>query len=139
MSSIPTYESVQVGQSLPTLSIPLTTTSIVAGAIATRDWQDVHHDRDLAQAAGLKDIILSMPTTMGLASRYVTEWAGPRAIVKATKLRLGSSAYPGDDLVFNGTISRKEDDGTVAIALEARTASATHASGEVLILLGKEH
>ena len=41
-----------VGDQLPEWSLPMTPTTIVSTAIATRDWQDVHHDRDVAQAAG---------------------------------------------------------------------------------------
>ena len=54
----------------------MTPTTIVSTAIATRDWQDVHHDRDVAQAAGSKDIFMNILTTNGLVERFVADWAG---------------------------------------------------------------
>ena len=43
------------GDELPALDVPITTTAIVAGAIASRDYQDVHHDPELARQRGSKD------------------------------------------------------------------------------------
>ena len=59
--------------------LPVTPTLIVAGALATRDFQDVHHDRDLAHKKGSADIFLNINTSLGLMQRYVTDWAGPEA------------------------------------------------------------
>ncbi len=61
----------------------------MSSALATRDFQDVHHDRDLAQQKGSKDIFVNILTDTGLVQRYVTDWAGPRAVVKSISLRLG--------------------------------------------------
>ena len=88
---------------LPPLAIPLTTTRIVCGAIAANDFEKVHHDRDLAQAQGLKDIIMNILTSCGLAMRYVTDWAGPAAIVKSHSSRFGVPNYPGDTMTFTAT------------------------------------
>ncbi len=68
---------IKVGQSLPELAIPMTRTLIVATAIATRDFQDVHHDPALALERGSKDIFMNILTSNGLVARYVTDWAGP--------------------------------------------------------------
>ena len=70
--------TLEAGQAIPEWSLPMTPTTIVSTAIATRDWQDVHHDRDVAQAAGSKDIFMNILTTNGLVERYVADWAGPR-------------------------------------------------------------
>jgi len=75
-SAIPTVE---VGTTLPPLTIDATPTFIVSTALATRDFQDVHHDRDLAQAKGSKDIFVNILTDTGLVERFVTDWAGPSA------------------------------------------------------------
>jgi acyl dehydratase len=135
---MPTYDSVQIGDAVPPLSLPITRTSIIAAALATRDWQDVHHDDEKAKSGGLKDIIVSIPTTTGYVVRFVTDWAGPRAVVRSSKVRLGGSVYPGDTLTFTGNVVRKEDAGTVIVAIEAKTASTKHASAEVAIVLGQE-
>ncbi len=65
------------GETLPALSIHGDPTFIVSTALATRDFQDVHHDRDLAQQKGSKDIFVNILTDTGLVQRYVTDWAGP--------------------------------------------------------------
>jgi hypothetical protein len=96
--------TIEAGQVLPELAIDVTTTFVVASAIATRDFQDVHHDRDRAIARGSQDIFLNILTTTGLVQRYVTEWAGPEAIVRKIAIRLGVPCYAGDTLTFSGTV-----------------------------------
>lgn len=93
-----------VGDVLPELRLEVTTTFVVSTAIATRDFQDVHHDRDAAMARGSKDIFLNILTTTGLVQRCVTEWAGPRALVRGVKVRLGVPCYAGDTLVLGGRV-----------------------------------
>ena len=56
--------------------LPVTTTLVVSTALATRDFQDVHHDPDLARGHGSKDIFLNILSTTGLVQRYVGECAG---------------------------------------------------------------
>ena len=97
--------SVTVGTKLPELQIYGDPTFIVSTAIATRDYQDVHHDRDKAQAKGSKDIFVNILTDTGLVGRYVTDWAGPQAIVKSIKLRLGVPWYAYDTITFTGEVT----------------------------------
>ena len=101
--------SLQPGDTLPAWEVPLTPTLIVSTAIATRDFQDVHHDRDVAQAAGSKDIFMNILTSTGLVERFVTEWAGHDTDVLGIAVRLGAPAYPYDTLTFTGTVASVED------------------------------
>ena len=94
-----------VGEVLPELTIDVTPTFVVSTAIATRDFQDVHHDRDSAISRGSKDIFLNILTDTGLVQRYVTDWAGPNARVKNISIRLGVPAYAYDTLVFSGSVT----------------------------------
>jgi hypothetical protein len=75
---------------------------VIAAAIATRDFQDVHHDRDRAVERGGKDIFINILTTTGLVQRYVTDWAGPEVMVRKIAIRLGVPCYAGDKLTFSG-------------------------------------
>ena len=100
--------STTVGTKLPELSIYGDPTFIVSTAIATRDYQDVHHDRDKAQAKGSKDIFVNILTDTGLVGRYVTDWAGPNAIIKSIKLRLGVPWYAYDTITFRGEVTAVE-------------------------------
>lgn len=110
-------EGVETGADLPAWSIEVTPTLIVSGAIATRDFQDVHHDRDLAVKRGSKDIFPNILTTTGLVQRFVGDWAvasdrGP-VRVTACALRLGAPAYAGDTLTLTGSIVEESSDGGV--------------------------
>ncbi|MGV0816190.1 MaoC family dehydratase [Mycolicibacterium boenickei] len=105
-----TVSDVRVGTTLPELKIYGDPTFIVSTAIATRDYQDVHHDRDKAQAKGSKDIFVNILTDTGLVGRYVTDWAGPNAVIKSIKLRLGVPWYAYDTITFTGEVTEIEGD-----------------------------
>src|SRR5207249_5162691 len=93
-------DDVEVGDELPPLDVPLTRTLIVATAIASRDYQDVHHDPGLAQQRGSKDIFMNILSTNGFVGRFVTDWAGPDAVLKKVAIRLGAPNYPGDTMTM---------------------------------------
>lgn len=97
-----------VGDALPAWTVPITTTFVVSTAIATRDYQDVHHDRDLAQAAGSQDIFLNILTSNGLVERYVIESLGAGHDLRGIAIRLGAPAHPGDTLTFGGAVEAVE-------------------------------
>lgn len=99
---------------LPELTITVTPTVVVSTALATRDFQDVHHDRDLAVQRGSKDIFLNILTSTGLVQRYVTDWAGPEAVVRAISIRLGAPCYAGDTLTFSGRVLQPGDGDAIA-------------------------
>jgi acyl dehydratase len=129
------YEDVAVGEELPELRIPLTRTMIVATALASRDYQDVHHDPSLAVERGSKDVFMNILTTNGLVERYVTGWAGPAAVVKAIKIRLGAPNSPGDTMVLTGTVTEKRDGGRVEIEVRGSNAIGPHVTGTVVVEL----
>src|SRR3954465_11531013 len=99
-----------IGEELPPMTIAATPTFVVSSALATRDFQDVHHDRDAAHMRGSKDIFLNILTDTGLVQRYVTDWAGPQARVKNIAIRLGVPAYANDILVFSGSVTAVDGD-----------------------------
>ncbi|MGO8957599.1 MAG: OB-fold domain-containing protein [Streptosporangiaceae bacterium] len=115
---------------LPELVIDVTPTLVVATAIATRDFYPVHHDRDFATRGGSKDIFLNILTTTGLAQRYVTDWAGPEAIVRAVSIRLGVPCYAGDTLTFSGRASTEEN-GDQVICVTGSCSLGGHVTGTV--------
>ncbi|MEZ0092839.1 OB-fold domain-containing protein [Streptacidiphilus sp. EB129] len=130
---------------LPVLRIPVTRTLIVAGAIATRDYQDVHHDAELARAKGAPDVFMNILTSNGLVGRYVTDWAGSGATILRIALRLGVPAYPGDELTFTGRVvdrvPGRSDPGAggdgrteLTLAVVGSTARGAHVTAEVRLL-----
>jgi len=125
---------VNVGDELPTLDIPLTRTLIVSTAIASRDYQDVHHDPGLAQERGSKDIFMNILTTNGFVGRFITDWAGPDAVLKSVKIRLGAPNYPGDTMVMTGTVTKK-DGSVVEVSLRGANSLGDHVTGTVTLEL----
>ena len=115
----------KVGEKLPEWELPITPTFVVSSAIATRDFQDVHHDRDAAQSAGSKDIFPNILTSTGLCERYVTAWAGPDVQIKGVALRLGAPVYPYETLSFAGEVS-DVNDGVATITVTASAPAGNH-------------
>lgn len=101
---------VRVGDRLGDLSVPVTPTFVISTALATRDFQDVHHDPELARRRGSRDIFLNILTTKGLVQRFVTDWAGPEALVREISVRLGTPCYPHSVLTFTGEVTGRADD-----------------------------
>lgn len=127
---------VNVGDELPSLAIPLTRTTIIATAIATRDYQDVHHDPGLAVERGSKDIFMNILTTNGYVGRFITDWAGPDAVLKKVAIRLGAPNYPGDTMTLTGSVtSIDEATGRVEVALKGSNSLGDHVTGTVALEL----
>lgn len=121
---------------LPELVIDVTPTFVVASAIATRDFQDVHHDKDRAVERGSKDIFINILTTTGLVQRYVTDWAGPQALVRKVAIRLGVPCYAGDTLTFSGRAPAAAGaDSEVEVTVTGRCSLGDHVTGTVRLLL----
>jgi len=134
----PKSTDVRVGDELPPFELKLTSTMVVAGAIASRDFMPAHHDPAFAKAQGAPDIFLNILTTNGYVARYVTDWAGPEAIVKSIKIRLGAPAVPGKPLRFSGRVAQKKDEGAECVLeLSVRAANdlGDHATGTVTLTL----
>ncbi len=102
------FADLEAGQKLPPCPVAISRTLIVAGAIASRDFQDVHHDPDLAKKRGSPDTFMNIMTTSGLTNRYVTDWAGPDVIFRKLSLRLGVPNFPGDTLTYTGQVQSTE-------------------------------
>jgi len=124
---------ISAGDSLPEWSLPLTPTTIVSTAIATRDWQDVHHDRDIAQAAGSQDIFMNILTSNGLVERYVVDALGHDTELKGIAIRLGAPAYPYDTLTFRGEVTGVED-GIATISVVGSMSLGDHVTGTVKVV-----
>ncbi len=123
-----------VGETLPELRIEVTPTFVISTALATRDFQDVHHDRDKAVQRGSKDIFVNILTTTGLVQRYVTDWAGRDAEVRGIAIRLGVPCYAYDTLTFTGTVVAAGDD-EHTIEVVGRNSLGDHVTGTVRVHL----
>ncbi|MCC5479710.1 MaoC/PaaZ C-terminal domain-containing protein [Streptomyces barringtoniae] len=120
------------GAELPPLEIAVTRTLIVAGAIASRDYQDVHHDAESARQKGSPDVFMNILTTNGLVGRYITDHFGPTAILRKVAIRLGAPNYPGDTMVLTGTIEAVDGD-TATVRVVGANALGRHVTGTVTV------
>ena len=98
-------DGIAVGDELTPMEIDVTATVIVAGAIATRDFMPVHHDRDYANAQGAPDIFMNILSDTAYCSRFLTDWAGPEAMVRRLSIRLGVPMFPGSTLRYTGSVT----------------------------------
>ena len=96
---------VQAGETLPELAHDVTATTVVLGALATRDWRPMHHDHDFAvNRNGTRDIFLNTPNQAAWFERYVTDWTGPKGRLGRMKFRMKGSVFPADRMVFTATV-----------------------------------
>jgi len=133
------FWDINVGDALPTLELPITPTLIVAGALASRDYQDVHHDAPLAKMRGSKDIFMNILTTNGLVGRYITDWSGPRSRLHDVNIRLGAPNYPDCVMTLTGTVTEKGplsdngQGGKVTVAIRGANNLGDHVTGTVVV------
>jgi len=134
----PNWSEIAVGDALPTFDLQLTASVIVAGAIASRDFMPVHHDKDYANAQGAPDIFMNILTTNGYVSRYVTDWAGPEAMIEKIAIRLGVPALPGATMRFTGSVAQTERTGSfgrIEVTICGTTNIGDHVTGTVVLTL----
>jgi acyl dehydratase len=106
-----TADRVQKGDALPPLEVEVSATTVVLGAMASRDWRPLHHDRDFAiHRNRTKDIILNGPAQAAWFERYLTDWSGPRGRIGRMKFRMRDSVFPGDTMVFHGVVENVQTD-----------------------------
>ncbi len=102
---------VSPGEALPELRHDVTATTVVLGAMASRDWRPMHHDKDFAVARnGTRDIFLNTPNQAAWFERYLTDWTGPHGRLGSITFRMRGSVFPGDTMVFSGTVAGTEVD-----------------------------
>lgn len=103
-----TATDINIGDKLPELRVMMSAQKIISAAAATRDWQPIHHDHEIATKSGLRGIILNAPSQAGWMSKYITEWAGPHAQIKRLAFKMKDSICPGDEMTINGEITGKD-------------------------------
>jgi hypothetical protein len=100
-----THGAALAGDSLPELRYEVSATTVVLGALAARDWRPMHHDYKFAtERNGTQDIFLNTPNQAAWFERYLTDWSGPTGRLGRMKFRMSGSVFPGDTMVFAGSI-----------------------------------
>lgn len=136
MSTVFDPSAVRVGAELPELSIHADPTFVISTALATRDFQDVHHDRDKAVERGSKDIFVNILTDTGLVQRFVTDWSGPATVVKSIALRLGVPLYAYDTLTLTGKVTALEGE-DIHLEVVGKDSLGDHIVAKVVVAVGQ--
>ena len=129
---------IAVGDVLPALEIPITATLIAAGAIATRDFMPVHHDREYASQQGAPDIFMNILSDTGYCSRFLTDWAGPDTMIRHLAIRLGTPVFPGHTLSYSGEVASigvEGDEYVIEVAFRATGDLGDHVTGTATLTL----
>jgi acyl dehydratase len=130
------YSQVNIGDKLPELAVALTPTLIIATAIASRDYQDVHHDYHMARKRGVPDIFMNILSTNGFVGRFITDWTGPEAILKKVAIKLGAPNFAGDTMKMSGTVTAKHDaEKVVEVEVVGKNSYGNHVTGTVRVAL----
>ncbi|MFE7929094.1 MaoC/PaaZ C-terminal domain-containing protein [Streptomyces sp. NPDC057456] len=127
----------KAGDELPPLDIAITRTLIVAGALASRDYQDVHHDPELARLKGSPDIFMNILTTNGLVGRYLTDHFGPTAVLRKVAIRLGAPNHPGDTMVLRGRVEEVDGE-TAVVRVTGDNGIGRHVTGTVTLTVAAD-
>lgn len=106
-----TFDRVKVGDALPPLAVDVSATTVILGALASRDWRPMHHDRDFAQQRnGVRDIFMNTPNQAAWFERYLTDWTGPRGRLARMRFRMQDSVFVGDRMELRGEVEKLESD-----------------------------
>jgi len=106
-----TLDQVKEGQELPELAIDVTATTVVLGALASRDYRPMHHDKDFAvERNGVRNVFINTPNNAAFFERYITDWTGPKGRLGKIQFRMKDSVFPGDRMVFHGQVEKVEKD-----------------------------
>ena len=123
---MPHYDDVEPGTELPAVTYPVTRLSLVRYCGASGDFNVIHWNERIARSVGLPDVIAHGMFTMAQAGRYVTDWAGPAAIMTDFGVRFSAPVVVPDDdtgatIEVSGTIEELLDGNLVAVGLTARS------------------
>ena len=101
------WEDVKEGQEVPPINLDITIKRCVMGVAGTRDYYDVHHNRDFAKANAAKDMFVNTMFLQGTVARFMTDWTGPEGEIRKLGIAMRESNYPGDILTVTGKVIKK--------------------------------
>ncbi|MEI2729345.1 MAG: MaoC family dehydratase [Candidatus Nanopelagicales bacterium] len=122
--SVPSFDSVNVGDKIGPATFPIQRINLVMYCGASGDFNVIHWNERIATAVGLPNVIAHGMFTMAQAARVLTDFVGDPSRVIDYGVRFTKPVpVPDDDIgtavEVTGTISEKRDDGTIVVDLNA--------------------
>lgn len=113
------WNSINDGEQITSITFPISLRTLMIDVAGTRDLYPIHHDREFAKKAGVRDIFVNTMFYEALFGRIVTDWAGPEAFLRKLRFAMKSPNCLGDTITSRGWVSRKyEEDGRKLLDLE---------------------
>lgn len=134
------FEDVEVGEELPTLSLPINVYRMVMSAGATRDFNAIHHNSEYARESGAEEIYANSGFLLGMWERCVRDWMGPEGIMKSIQgFAMKAFNYVGDTTSVIGRVVSADvidDEGVVTVELRSENSRGlTVGPGTVTVVL----
>jgi len=123
---VPTFDSVKIGDMLPSLSLPpLTRAMLALYAEASGDPNPIHIEVDAARAAGMPDVLAHGMLLMAWLGRLLTQWA-PQHDLREFGVRFSTMTFVGERITCSGrVVDKQERDGERQAKIEVKTVSDT--------------
>lgn len=123
------FEDVVEGMELPQLVKHPTTRQLAQYAGASRDFYEIHYDKDFAQSNGLDGVILHGALKNAFLGQLMTDWIGESGTLKKLNVMYRGMDIPGVPATCKGRVTRKyEENGENLVECELWLESA---SGDV--------
>lgn len=127
---------VAIGDRLAGFEMEVTFKKVIHDAASTWDYFPGHHDPDYAREQGQPTIYLNTMFLEGVIDRTVTEWAGPRSMIRRRRMRMARSIFAGDTLRAVGEVVGIHPHGDlVEVRVEVSNGREIATTGDVTVQL----
>ncbi len=120
-----TYESLSVGDAIPSLTLPpLSRLTLALYCGASGDHNPIHVDSDFARSAGMPDVFAHGMLSMAWLACVLTNWV-PQSAIRAYSVRFAAITQVAETITCAGVVTEKfEVDGERRVRLSLTTANA---------------
>ena len=136
--TLPTYDSLKVGDEIPAMiSPPVSRHTLALYCGASGDHNPIHVDIDFAKSSGLDDVIAHGMLSAGYLGRMLTNWV-PQSAIRNWKNRFTAMTLIGDSVTCSGKIVEifeKDGEKFIRLELQTNTLQAQTIVAEVVVVL----
>ena len=101
------YEDVTEGMDIPTLLKYPSTAQLVMWAGASDDYNEIHTNKDFAQAMGMPGVIVHGWLTGSFLCQMLTDWIGDNGKLKKINIKYQGMLFPGEEVNCKGKVIKK--------------------------------